>query len=71
MICNYVYEHVEDNTQHAVNYRNVFPVEKEFTWKDIGHFRPSQYLLMHLGHLPDAAAAGLRTGAAQAHVLCG
>jgi glycosyltransferase involved in cell wall biosynthesis len=47
MICNYVYEHVEDNTQHAVNYRNVFPVDKEFTWKEIGHFRPSQYLLMH------------------------
>ncbi len=47
MICNYVYEHVEDNTRHAVNYHNVFPVEKEFTWKDMGHFRPSQYLLMH------------------------
>ncbi|MCI8537192.1 MAG: glycosyltransferase family 2 protein [Oscillospiraceae bacterium] len=47
MICNYVYEHVEDNTQHTVNYRNVFPVDQEFTWKDTGRFRPSQYLLMH------------------------
>ena len=47
MICNYVYEHVEDNTRHAVNYRNVFPVEQEFTWSEMGRFRPSQYLLMH------------------------
>ena len=47
MICNYVYEHVEDNTRHAVNYRNVFPVDREFTWAEMGRFRPSQYLLMH------------------------
>ncbi len=25
MICNYVYEHVEDQTSHAVHYTNVFP----------------------------------------------
>ena len=25
MICNYVYEHVEDNTSHTVRYTNVFP----------------------------------------------
>ena len=47
MICNYVYEHVEDNTSHAVNYKNVFPVDRIFTWEDIGHFLVSQYLLMH------------------------
>lgn len=47
MICNYVYEHVEDNTQKVMKYTNVFPVNREFTWGDIGHFRPSQYLLMH------------------------
>jgi glycosyltransferase involved in cell wall biosynthesis len=47
MISNYVYEHVEDNTQRVLNYRNVFPQNRVFGWDDIGRFRPSQYLLMH------------------------
>ena len=47
VVCNYVYEHVEDNTSHTVNYRNVFPVDKVFTWEEIHKFLPSQNLLMH------------------------
>jgi glycosyltransferase involved in cell wall biosynthesis len=47
MICNYVYEHVEDNTSCTIDYHNVFPQDQIFTWEDCGHFRPSQYLLMH------------------------
>jgi glycosyltransferase involved in cell wall biosynthesis len=47
MICNFVYEHVEDNTQRVMRYRNVFPIDKVFRWSDISRFRPSQYLLMH------------------------
>lgn len=47
LICNYVYEHVEDNTQKVMRYTNVFPENEIFTWNDIGRFRPSQYLLMH------------------------
>lgn len=47
LVCNYVYEHVEDNTQKVMRYTNVFPQDKIFTWDDIGRFRPSQYLLMH------------------------
>ena len=47
LIANYVYEHVEDNTQKVMGYRNVFPVGRIFTWEEIGRFRPSQYLLMH------------------------
>ena len=46
-IANYVYEHVEDNTQKVMRYTNVFPQNRVFTWNDIGRFRPSQYLLMH------------------------
>ncbi|WP_423241268.1 glycosyltransferase family 2 protein [Papillibacter cinnamivorans] len=46
-ICNYVYEHAEDNSEHAVRYTNVLPQDRIFTWEDIGRFRPSQYLLMH------------------------
>ena len=47
LIANYVYEHVEDNTQKVMRYTNVFPENKIFSWNEIGRFRPSQYLLMH------------------------
>lgn len=47
LVCNYVYEHVEDNTRKIMRYTNVFPQDQVFTWEDIGRFRPSQYLLMH------------------------
>lgn len=47
MICNYVYEHVSDNTSHTIGYKNVFPVEEIFNWESCGRFRASQYLLMH------------------------
>ena len=47
MICNYVYEHVEDGTSHTVRYTNVFPTERLFNWVHVGHFRPDQNLLMH------------------------
>ncbi|MGN0707502.1 MAG: glycosyltransferase family 2 protein [Faecalibacterium sp.] len=47
MICNYVYEHVEDNTTHTVRYTNVFPQNRLFTWTHVGRFRPDQNLLMH------------------------
>ena len=47
IITNYVYEHVEDNTQKVMAYKNVFPVNRVFTWSDIGRFHVSQYLLMH------------------------
>ena len=46
-ICNYVYEHVEDNTSHTVRYTNVFPQNRLFSWTHVGHFRPDQNLLMH------------------------
>ena len=47
LITNYVYEHVEDNTQKAMGYKNVFPSDRILTWDSIHHFRTSQYLLMH------------------------
>lgn len=47
LICNYVYEHAEDNSQHVVRYTNALPQGRLFTWDEIGRFRPSQYLLMH------------------------
>ncbi len=47
MICNYVYEHVADNTRNIVRYKGVFPENRIFGWEEMGHWKPSQYLLMH------------------------
>ena len=47
MLFNYVYEHVEDNTQRTVRYTNVFPQNRVFTWKNTRPFRPDQNILMH------------------------
>lgn len=46
-ICNYVYEHVADDSQHLVRYKNVLPVDRVFGWDEVGHFRPSQFITMH------------------------
>ena len=47
MIANYVYEHVEDDTQKVMRYTNAFPQNTVFRWEDMKSFYPSQYLLMH------------------------
>lgn len=47
VIGNYVYEKVHEGTHQSMRYKNVFPQEREFGWDDIGHFKQSQYLLMH------------------------
>ena len=47
VIGNYVYEKVFEDTRTVIDYRNVFPADREFTWSEIGRFKPSQYLLMH------------------------
>lgn len=46
-VCNYVYEHVADNTTYVMNYRKNFPHETACSWKDVKRFGPSQYLMMH------------------------
>ena len=47
VIANYVYEKVHESTRTIMHYRNVFPEGREFGWSEVGHFNPSQYLLMH------------------------
>lgn len=47
VINNYVYEHIEDNTQRIVDYNRVLPVNRTFSWDEIGHFKMWQYLLIH------------------------
>lgn len=46
-VCNYLYDHLDEGTSREMAYRNIFPAEKACTWKEIGHFSPSQYLIMH------------------------
>ena len=38
---------MHEGTRTVMGYFNVFPTEEEFGWKDVKHFRQSQYLLMH------------------------
>ena len=47
MICNYVYEHVEDGTSKAISFANALPENRVFGWSQVGRFRPDQNLLMH------------------------
>ena len=47
MVCNYVYEHVAEGVSKVIRYTDVFPEGKVFTWADLGHWKPSEYLLMH------------------------
>ena len=47
LVCNYIYDHLDEGTYHAIHYRNVFPTEEMCDWNDIGRFHTSQYLIMH------------------------
>ena len=47
LMCNYVYEHVVDNTHHTVSYKSILPQDRVFAWDEIGRFPPSQNILMH------------------------
>lgn len=45
MIVNYVYE--KYNSTKEINYKNILPENKIFTWEDVGKFKLNTYLLMH------------------------
>lgn len=47
VVCNYVYDHLEERTCKTICYRNVFPEGKLCGWEETGRFRPEQYLVMH------------------------
>lgn len=47
VVCNYIYDHLYENRQCSVNFRNVFPADKICGWKNMGCFHSSQYLVMH------------------------
>lgn len=47
IVCNYIYDHFYENRTKRMGYKNVFQENKICGWNEIGHFRPSQYLVMH------------------------
>lgn len=47
VVCNYVYNHLYENRQKSVSFRNVFPEEEICSWQTLRRFKSSQYLVMH------------------------
>lgn len=47
IICNYLYDHFYENKVKRMAYKNVLKENKICSWNEVGHFRPSQYLVMH------------------------
>lgn len=45
LIVNYVYE--KEGSPKEMGYLNVFKENEIFTWQEVGHFKVSEYLLMH------------------------
>ncbi len=47
LVCNYIYDHLYENKRKVMSFKNVFPENVTCTWENLGHFKPSQYLIMH------------------------
>lgn len=47
IICNYIYDHLNEGKKKRMTYANVFRPGVICGWNKIGKFRPSQYLVMH------------------------
>ncbi len=46
-VCNYIYDHLNEGITQVMSYRNVFLDRQLCGWNTMGHFQPSQYLVMH------------------------
>ena len=47
VVCNYVYEHVADNTERIVRYANALPMDRPFGWSEVGRLSATQFITMH------------------------
>lgn len=47
LVCNYVYDHLNEHRQKRVRFTNIFPEKTLCTWQDMRRFKASQYLVMH------------------------
>ncbi|MER0122130.1 glycosyltransferase family 2 protein [Streptococcus sp. ZJ93] len=46
-ISNFVYEKEGQSRKKSMNYQNVLPTDRIFTWDDVGAFSKGQYMMMH------------------------
>lgn len=46
-ISNFVYEKEGQSRKKSMNYQNVLPSDRVFTWDDVGAFSKGQYMMMH------------------------
>ena len=47
MISNFIYDKVGAEHKHVMRYANALPVNRVFTWDEVGRFHTGQYILMH------------------------
>ena len=47
LLCNYVYDKEGEARHKVIQYRRTLPVNRMFTWEEVGHFFKGHYILMH------------------------
>lgn len=47
IIMNYVYTYTDGRENQVINFNNVFPNDRESSWKEMKRFKPTQYLSLH------------------------
>ncbi len=47
IVANYIYDKVHEGTRTVIDYKSVFPEDREFGWDEVGHFKQGQFILMH------------------------
>lgn len=47
LLCNYVYDKQGEEHHKVMQYKGALPVDRVFTWDDVGHLRKGHYILMH------------------------
>jgi glycosyltransferase involved in cell wall biosynthesis len=47
LITNYVYEKVNEGRRKQIHYRKNLPVNRKFTWDEVGKWATGSYILMH------------------------
>ena len=47
VVSNYIYDKTDAGRRRVIRYAHALPVDRVFTWDDVGHFRKWENLLMH------------------------
>lgn len=71
IICNYVYDHLDEGIQKPMNYRNVFPTEKNVQLEHNRTFSSIAVFDYACTYVSDESIETVGGKTAGAHVLCG